>query len=289
VELYRFEFHAFGSPCGVQVYASDVEHAGELASVVRTECERIERKFSRYDPLSVISLLNRSSGGEWVEVDQESEALLRFALDVFEKSDGLFDITSGVLRRVWNFRSNRLPHEEDIRALLPLINAREVHVEPGRARLAIPGMEIDFGGFGKEYAVDRCAALLKELGCVHALINFGGDLFALGPHVNGGGWKVGISHPRRKNRVAHTVSLISGALATSGDYERFMVVNGVRYCHLFSPKTGWPVPEFGSVTVVAETCLVAGIEATTAALGTKPGGGPSRTLISPEGTVSTEG
>jgi FAD:protein FMN transferase len=287
VELYRFEFHALGSSCGVQLYAPSVDAAGQLAAVVRSESERIERKFSRYDPQSIVSLMNCNAGAEWVDIDQETEALLRFAHDVYEKSDGLFDITSGVLRKVWDFRSGRLPSEHEVRALLPLVNARALRVEPGRARLAQPGMEIDLGGFGKEYAVDRCAALLQGLECKHALINFGGDLFALGPHANGVPWTVGISHPRRRNRVAHTLGLSSGALATSGDYERFMLVGGIRYCHLLSTRTGWPVPEFGSVTVMAESCLVAGVEATTTALGPDSvGPGPARIIVSPDGVVS---
>jgi thiamine biosynthesis lipoprotein len=127
-------------------------------------------------------------------------------------------------------------------------------------------MELDFGGFGKEYAVDRAAAVLREMGIASALVNLGGDILVTGPAPGGAPWRVGIRHPRRTGELVATLSVSSGALATSGDYERFFVKDGVRYCHVLDPRSGHPVQGFQSVSVLGETCLVAGSASTIAML-----------------------
>jgi thiamine biosynthesis lipoprotein len=129
-----------------------------------------------------------------------------------------------------------------------------------------PGLELDLGGAVKEYAVDRVAGLCWDSGIRHGLINLGGDIKVIGPHPNGHPWAIGIRHPRDPKGIARTVYLKRGAMASSGDYERCIVVGGRRYGHVLNPKTGWPVSGLASVSVVAEFCVVAGSASTIAML-----------------------
>jgi thiamine biosynthesis lipoprotein len=147
-----------------------------------------------------------------------------------------------------------------------LIGWPRVELGADTVRLPVRGMELDFGGFGKEYAVDRAALTLREAGAASALVNLAGDLAILGPQPDGAAWRVGIRHPRRDGMLLATLPVSSGGIATSGDYERFMEVDGVRHCHVLDPRTGHSVRSFQSVTVHASSCLVAGSASTMAML-----------------------
>ena len=262
-------FRAMAGPCELLIDSDDEPLARHLAHWARAEALRIERKFSRYRDDNIVARLHRAEG-EAVEVDDETAGLLDYADTCFRLSEGRFDITSGVLRRVWRFDgSAQLPEAAAIEALLPLIGWQRVRWERPRLTL-LPGMEIDFGGIGKEYAVDRTAALLAaETGCA-LLVNFGGDLAARGPRRNGSGWTIGIEDPQRvadPQASAIHFELERGGVATSGDTRRYLYSNGVRYSHILDPRTGWPVPEAPrSITVVAGTCIEAGMLATFAML-----------------------
>ena len=128
------------------------------------------------------------------------------------------------------------------------------------------GMEIDFGGIGKEYAADRAASVCMELGVRHGFINLGGDIRVMGPHPDGSPWLMGIVHPRKPPSVLASLGIPSGALATSGDYERYFELDGRRYCHILDPRNGYPVNGLQSVSVVAPLCTVAGSLCTIAML-----------------------
>jgi thiamine biosynthesis lipoprotein len=265
-KLFEHTFQALGGTNEVKLFAADGEHAAVVFDAITAEVLRIQKKYSRYDSESVVSQINTAAGELPVLVDDETASLLNYADICFKESSGLFDITSGVLRRVWDFQSGELPTQDAIEAILPLVGW-------SRAEWAMPyfglpyfGMEIDFGGIGKEYAVDRCAQILKERNDGHALINFSGDLFATGPRVDGTPWSVGVQDPRNPGASIAHIHLCSGALATSGDYERFMMIDGERYCHILNPKTGWPVKGLQSVSVNAPSCLAAGSVATIAML-----------------------
>jgi FAD:protein FMN transferase len=129
-----------------------------------------------------------------------------------------------------------------------------------------PGMELDFGGFGKEYAADRAATLLAEAGVAHGMVNLGGDIRVVGPLPDGAPWTLGVQHPRRHQELAGQIDLATGALATSGDYERYFEHDGRRYCHILDPRTGWPVQYWQSVSVVGPICTAAGALSTIAML-----------------------
>jgi thiamine biosynthesis lipoprotein len=233
---------------------------------------RLEARYSRYRAESLLSRINASAGDpRGVEVDAETAALLDYAALAHEQSGGLFDPTSGVLRRAWDFHSGRLPEPGELEELLPCVGWRQLVWR--RPRLVLPraGMELDFGGFVKEYAADRVAELCRRRGLRHGLVDLGGDLAAVGPHPDGSPWRVGIRHPRRPESAIACVALYRGAIATSGDYERFMVVAGRRYAHLLDPRTGWPARGLASASVAAPHCLVAGTAASVALLAGRGG------------------
>ena len=234
------------------------------------DVRRIEAKYSRYRDDSVTSAVNRAAGGAPVAIDAETAALLAYADQCHRLSGGRFDVTSGVLRRAWNFRRSPpcLPDAAALAALCALVGWQEVEWDERSIRLPRSGMEIDFGGIGKEYAADRAAAILAERGVRHALVNLGGDVRALGGQADGTPWRVGVRHPRATDARAAiaSVEIADGAVATSGDYERYIEVDGRRYCHLLDPRTGWPVRAWQSISVVAPLAVVAGSVATIAML-----------------------
>ncbi len=244
----------------------DRREAERILAVVAEETWRIEAKYSRYLPDSVIQGIHRSEG-QSVEVDHETARLLDYAARLHQLSDGKFDVTSGVLRRVWRFDgSDRLPSEEAVQDVKRHVGWSRVYWDGRRIRLE-PRMELDLGGIGKEYAADRAAGLVA--GCEGScLVNLGGDLIVTRPRRSREPWWIGIENPDLAVPVAtRRIRLTAGALATSGDSKRFLLEDGRRYGHILDPTTGWPVRDAPrSVTVAAGTCLDAGMLATLAML-----------------------
>jgi thiamine biosynthesis lipoprotein len=264
--LYRVEFKAMASACEVVVAAANEREAYRCIKSAIDEVQRIEKKYSRYHPDSIVSIINSSAGKDWVLCDDETESLLNYAGTLFNISDGLFDITSGILRQAWNFNHPVLPSHVKILDLLKLVGWQKVERENQKIRLPKTGMEIDFGGFGKEYAADRAATILVENGVKHCYVNLGGDLRAIGAKPTGEPWVMGILNPREKGAIIASIPLTVGALATSGDYEKFFDLNGKRYCHIISPRTGQPVTYWQSVSVLAPLAVNAGTYTTIAML-----------------------
>jgi len=264
---FRFEFRAMASPCRLHLYAADGMEAGLVANQVIADVRGIEARYSRYRQDSVLSQINRDAGGaEGVAVDEETAGLLDYAAACHAQSDGLFDITSGVLRKAWDFRSARLPGQRQLDVLLEAVGWEKLVWQRPRLRFTRPGMELDFGGIGKEYAADRAATLCLDGGIRHGLVDFGGDIRAIGPRPDGSPWRVGVQHPRRAQAAMAEIAVYEGAIASSGDYERCIKLDGRRYSHILNPKTGWPVQGLAAVSVVAPYCLVAGSACTIAML-----------------------
>lgn len=263
--LYRF--HAMGSPCSAHVYANSEAEAIAAAQRIESEVNRLEKKYSRYRNDSLTAALRvASQQGTAIRVDSETAALLDYAHAAWEESDGLFDITAGVLRHAWNFQSNQIPTQACLESVLPRVGWQHVHWRESELSFSRPGMEIDFGGFVKEYAADCAAAIAWEAGIQAGLVELGGDIRVIGPHPDGRPWAIGIRHPHLPGQVWATISLSKGALASSGDYERCVVHNGVRYGHVLNPRTGWPVQGLSAVSAVADHCLLAGAITTMALL-----------------------
>ncbi len=263
--LGRFE--AMASPCSVLVNGGSAGEAEALTRVAAKEALRIERTFSRYRSDNIVHRINHSEGRP-VPVDEETAKLLDYAATCHEISGGLFDITSGVLRKVWTFDgSTRVPSPKAVRAVLAFVGWQKVEYDGSSIRLPA-GMQIDLGGIGKEYAVDRAAALLAERTERAFLVNFGGDLYASGVREGKQPWGVGIEDPTRtEEAVLYRVELCGGGLATSGDARRFVIHEGRRLGHILDPRTGWPVEGAPrAITVIASSCLEAGTLSTLAYL-----------------------
>jgi len=254
------------SACEIRIAGLSRRQASMAAKAAIDEVRRIEIKFSRYRTDGIVPRINASAGRAPVECDSETLELLRYADALFETSSGLFDATSGVLRRAWNFNVPALPDPYRLAELLPLINWKSVELNDRSVRLPIAGMELDFGGFGKEYAVDRACGVLIAEGVRHGLVNLGGDVRAVGPQPDGSAWSIGIQDPRDSNQVLASLPLFQGALATSGDYERYVEIDGRRYCHILNPQTGMSVSSWRSISVLAPVAMAAGGYSTIAML-----------------------
>ncbi|MDP8983804.1 MAG: FAD:protein FMN transferase [Pseudomonadota bacterium] len=259
------QFTAMASPCAVLIDTQDARLGSEVGELVKAEALRIEAKFSRYRP-SVVTQINETAG-QAVTVDPETADLIDYAATCYALSDGRFDITSGALRRVWKFDgSASLPTERQVREVLQCVGWQRVAWNRPVLQLRA-GMEIDFGGIGKEYAVDRALSLAESHTDAPVLVNFGGDLRVSGARHDGTPWYVAIENVDHTGTAAGLLELLSGALATSGDAHRFVREGDARYGHVLDPTTGWPVLDAPrSVTVHANTCTEAGLLAKLALL-----------------------
>ena len=278
MQVHATSFRAMGTPCELRLAASSPGEAADLARAAIAEVARLEARYSRYREDSDVSAINRiGAAGGSIEVDDETAALLDYADACHRESGGLFDISSGILRRAWRFDVGQLPDAARVQQLLqhvgwhrvdwprrdgPVAGAEAPPASTRRLRFTVPGMELDFGGIVKEYAVDRVAAVLHDAGVAHGFVNLGGDVRAVGPQPDGSPWRIGIRHPREPGALLITLQLATGALASSGDYERCIVVDGRRYGHILDPRSGWPVRRMAAVSVVAPMCVVAGSAAT---------------------------
>ncbi len=268
-----------GSPCEIQLDVAAgpgrarALHRAPVEAILAAavaEVERLEARYSRYRDDSFLSDINRvAATGGTIPLDPETAGLLDYAATCHAQSGGLFDITSGILRRAWSFnmsKEKRLPEPAEIAPLLERVGFSKLVWRSPVLEFPVAGLELDFGGIVKEYAADRVAALLQAAGTPHALVNLGGDIRAAGPRVDGRAWQVGIRHPRRPGALLLRVPLSEGALSTSGDYERCIEIDGVRYGHVLDPRTGWPVRFMASASVVGPLCVVAGSASTIALL-----------------------
>jgi len=264
-EYWHGRFSAMASPCEVLMEVDDPILAQRILEAVSAEAFRIEQKFSRYNNDNIVFKIN-NAGGKPVDLDDETLRLIGFSDELYRLSGGMFDITSGVLRKVWKFDgSDKLPNPSAVKNILKNIGWHKAKWNQSQLTLRA-GMEIDLGGIGKEYAVDRCVQISREITDNSVLINFGGDLATTGERKNHGYWSVGRLVTGKENAVA-LFELHRGAIATSGDAHRYLLKDGVRYSHVLNPKTGWPVlgtPH--TVSVAAPTCVEAGMMSTLAML-----------------------
>ncbi|NOT83267.1 MAG: FAD:protein FMN transferase [Methylococcaceae bacterium] len=267
MKFYQHAFKAMGTPCEIQLYSQTPAKATQVVNKVIAEIARLETRYSRYRNDSFLSKINQIAAlGGSISVDAETAGLLNYAATCHIQSDGLFDITSGILRRAWRFDQNTLPDPQHLAALLEKVGWHNCRWQSPTLKFLIPGMELDFGGIVKEYAADRIAALCWTEGVQHGLINLGGDIKIIGAQPDGNPWRIAIRDPRHPDGLLQTLLLQQGALASSGDYERCITIAGVRYGHILNPKTGWPVQHLAAVSVAADFCVVAGSAATIAML-----------------------
>lgn len=263
--VYRFT--AMGSPCAIQLCGLEGTSRDVLLAKMQARVMELEARYTRYRDDSLTAHINALAGEpEAVVVDDETAALLDYAHAAWEQSEGLFDITSGVLRRAWDFRSGVVPTAEQVDKILRQVGWGKVEWEWPTLRLPLDGMELDFGGVVKEYAVDQLVHLAQKQGVSSGWVDLGGDVGIIGPQPDGTAWRIGLRSPEGVNVAAQILHLHAGSVASSGDYERCMVVGGKRYGHVLNPHTGWPVEGVRAVSVVAPNCLIAGTASTVAML-----------------------
>lgn len=251
-----------GCPCALQLDA-DPDISARAAAAAQAEVERLDRKYSHYRDDSLVARIGASAdAGQRIEVDNETADLLDFAATLHEQSGGRFDITSGALTKLWDLQSGRVPDPAAIAQARSRCGWERVTWDSPHLRLGVRGMRLDLGGVVKEYAADRAAQVCRDVGVEHGIVDLGGDLAVVGAHVDGSPWLAGIKAPRDTHLAIARIALHGGGLATSGDYERVMVVDGRRYSHIIDPVSGMPVESFASVSVTADSCLIAGAAST---------------------------
>ena len=255
-----------GCPCELRFHSDTAEAFERAVQSCLREIRRFERKYSRYRKDSVTYSINRAAGRRPVTIDAETASLLNYAAVCHEQSGGLFDLTSGVFRRVWHRKRKILPRQEELDDCLALVGWDKVEFSENLIRLPLKGMELDFGGVVKEYAADAAVLIARKSGIRHGLVNLGGDICIVGPQPEGKPWQIGIVHPLIAHSAIATVSVDSGALTTSGSYERYVDIEGRKYSHLIDPRMGWPVQGLLSVSVTAAQAVVAGSVASIALL-----------------------
>jgi thiamine biosynthesis lipoprotein len=254
-------FNAMASPCELLMAVNDEHIARQMLQLAYDEAKRIEHKFSRFIEGNVVWQLNHAQG-ETTPIDAETLHLLTFAQQCFQLSEAAFDISACPLMALWRFDgSHRVPSQTDIDDALHHVGF--AHIELTDTTVFMPaGMSVDFGGIGKEYAVDRTAQLLAQRWPkTSVLVNFGGDIAC--PISKDDGWQVGIENPQKLDNAAALLTIRQGALATSGHTRRYIEVAGKRYGHIINPNNGYPVEQAPlSVTVLAPNCVMAGMLAT---------------------------
>lgn len=261
----RVEFRAMGTACVIQFRHPGDRTARQFLVAALDWLTAFEAKFSRFRPDSILSRINASAGLAWVDVDGETERLLDLAADLHRLTDGILDPTMLPLLRVWDWKTvhAKLPDKAAIKAAHGLTGFRKIERQPGRVHLPQAGMGLDFGGFGKEYAVDQLVRIAREHGIQDALIDLGRDLYGMGGNGQHPFWHVGLEDGRFPGTCWGGLAVSDFAVAASGDGIRRFERHGVRYGHILDPRTGWPVANgVRSVTVLAPTCLQAGIYST---------------------------
>lgn len=268
-------FRAMGTQCAIQFRCDDQKTALKFLADALGWLGKFEAKFSRFQPESMVSRINQAAGKSWVNIDPEMEQMLDMAAAMHRLTGGILDAAILPLLRIWDWKKvhEKLPTEAEVQAALALSNWREVQRQPGKIFLPREGMGLDFGGFGKEHAVDQVIAIARRHGIQDALVDLGRDIFAIGGNGLHPFWHVGIQSGIQPDQCIGGLAVSGYAVCASGDYARRFEHKGVRYGHILDHRTGWPVSHgLRAVTVLAPTCLVAGIYATCVfAMGRKDG------------------
>ncbi len=199
----------------------------------------VEQRMSAYEPLSEVTAINAAAGEGAVRVSEDTFEVIALALEVAEMTGGTFDPTVFPLVEIWQ---QPLPSQEAIDEALAWVDHQKVILDPDTQQVELleTGMGLDLGGIAKGYAVDRAAQELRRAGIERALIDAGGDLYGLGQRIDDTPWRIAVQHPRAGDRYLVVVPLVEQAVVTSGDYQRYTEVAGVRYHHIYDPRTGWP-------------------------------------------------
>jgi thiamine biosynthesis lipoprotein len=261
-QVFHRESYVFGTQVSVAVYGEDPAQADAAIGAVLREFDRLHRAYHAWEPSELTALNAAIARGETATVSDELAAMLQDAQRIAATGDGLFDPALGGLIELWGFHTDtfapRLPDAAKLQALLaakPRI--ADLVIDGNRVQSRNRAVQLDLGGYAKGYALDRAAAILRGQGVANALINISGNIMALGSK-GGTPWRIGIQHPRQSGPLA-TLPLYDGeAIGTSGDYQRYFIVDDRRYPHLLDPRTGEPARGTQSLTVLVTPAAMVG-------------------------------
>jgi len=262
----RLSFRAMGTLCQIVFNSPACATADTFTRAVLRWVSDFEAKYSRFLPNSLVGRVNERAGTGWTEIDAETQQLLALCQEVFTLSRGAFDPTVLPLIELWNWKADPpgIPSPAAIRGTLDLVGWHKVQRRPGAIFLPQPGMRLDLGGIGKEYAVDRVVQLAQAHEIQDGLVDFGQDIRVFGAPPDKPAWHIGLEDPTHPGRCWTGVAVKDLAVATSGDYLRKFEINGKRYGHILDPRTGYPVDNgCRAVSVIAPSCTIAGVLATT--------------------------
>lgn len=230
------------------------------------EIQRIEKLISSWDPESQTSNVNENAGIKAVEVDEELFELIRRSKKVSGLTDGVFDISYASMDKVWRYDGSmtELPSDDEMTASVSKINYQHILLDKKKSTVQLKdaGMKIGFGAIGKGYAANRAKALMQSIGIENGVVNAAGDLLAWGKQADGKDWRISILDPNNKEQIFCWLSIHDQAVVTSGNYEKYVEIDGKRYGHIIHPKTGMPVSGLKSVTIVCPDAELADALAT---------------------------
>ena len=265
LKLFKKASLSMGTVFETTIYAPDKYIAEKTFNKVFQEINRLDYLMSNYKKESVLSELNRNASAEPTNCNKELASVIEQSLQYSDITDGAFDITIGPLMKKWGFfkKKGRIPGKEELESALESVSYKSIIIEektikslaknPGTVKTVFfknPGTQIDLGGIGKGYAVDRAISVLKQNGINSALINFAGNIYTFGTPPGKDSWVIGLQHPRESEGILGTFEIKDKAVSTSGDYENFFTIEGKRYSHIIDPRTGNPVKGIVSVTIV---------------------------------------
>ena len=265
-EIYQRSFTKMGSDFELTLIANDAQSAEQFLTEGIAEIERIERLISSWDPVSETSQVNRMAGVAPVKVSKELFDLVQRAKSISRFTDGAFDVTYASVDPIWSFKGESItpPDSSIIEASVAKIGFQKVQLKSTEQSIYLPekGMKIGFGAIGKGYAADKVKLLLQAKGVAGGIVNASGDLSAWGVQPDGQSWQVALVNPKNKNKVFAWFPISDRAVVTSGDYERYLLMDGKRYGHIINPKTGYPAQGLISCTVFAPKAELADALAT---------------------------
>ena len=263
---HKRKLSMLGSPLEITVVAKDTIQGNQYIDLAITEVKRIEYLISDWIPSTQISQVNKNAGSKPVKVDKEVFDLVGRAIKVSQITSGAFDISYASMDKIWKFDGSMkaMPTEEDIKKSVSKIGYNNIILDSKEQTIFLKkeGMKLGLGGIGQGYIADKVKELLLSKGCTSGIVNVSGDINAWGRQQEGNPWTVGIVNPLNKNKVFATFPLEDSAVETSGNYEKYVIFNGIRYSHIIDPRTGYPAQGVVSVSVFAKQTEIADALAT---------------------------
>uniref|UniRef100_A0A7C6AFL5 FAD:protein FMN transferase n=1 Tax=candidate division WOR-3 bacterium TaxID=2052148 RepID=A0A7C6AFL5_UNCW3 len=266
---YNYKNFIVGGPCEIKFYCADNNTAHRILTEIDRELKYLDSLLNYFSPNSLVSRINREHRAQ---LPKDIKPVFLLSDSISRLTNGVFDISIAPLLEIWGFYSNqkKIPAQVEINQAKKFVDYRKITIK--RDSIFIPeSMKVDLGGIAQGFAADRVSEIMRMYKIKSAIINIAGEVYALGNSPKKRPWVVGIKNPRGEG-VIEKVGLIDGALSTSGDYEKFFVVDGIRYAHIIDPRTGLPAQNYASVTIFAESATFAdGIATAVSVMGAQEG------------------